>query len=64
MRRYVTTEDVILNSSARVGSAGASMVDDTGDIKVKHDTRIVAVHFFRLGQFLGFEGSSGPDQVT
>lgn len=64
MRRYVSTEDVILNSSARVGRAGASMVDETGDMKVKHDTRIVAVHFLYLGQFLGFERSSGPDHVT
>lgn len=44
--------------------AGAIIDDDTGDIKVKQDTTNVAAHFFLIDQFLGFSGSSGPDQVT
>ena len=45
-------------------SAGATIVEDTGEMKVKHDTRNVAVHFFVWLQLRGLEGSSGPDQVT
>lgn len=40
------------------------MVEATGEIKVKHETSMVAVHFLLLGQFLGLAGSSGPSQVT
>src|SRR4051794_34496219 len=33
-------------------------------MKVKADTTNVAAHFLFNDQFLGFRGSSGPDQVT
>lgn len=42
-------EDV-LNCLARSGSAGASMVEETGEMKVKQETRRVLVHFFDRGQ--------------
>lgn len=45
MMRYVSNPDVIENSSASVGSAGASIVEETGEMKVKQDTRMVEVHF-------------------
>lgn len=64
MRRYVTMLDEMLNCSARVGRAGASIVEETGDMKVKQDTRMVAVHFLYFGQFFGLEGSFGPSHVT
>jgi hypothetical protein len=40
------------------------MDEDTGEIKVKRETVIIAAHFFLFGQFLGFSGSSGPSHVT
>lgn len=40
------------------------MDDDTGEMKVKAETSSVAAHFLRVGQFMGFSGSSGPFQVT
>lgn len=45
-------------------SAGATIEDDTGEMKVKQETMTVAAHFFLRVQFLGFSGSSGPSQVT
>lgn len=54
---------VMPNWSAMVPSAGATMDDDTGEMKVKADTTSVATHFLRIGQFLGFSGSSGPVHV-
>lgn len=45
-------------------NAGATIDDDTGDMKVKEDTTSVAAHFFFMVQFFGFSGSSGPFQVT
>lgn len=44
--------------------AGATMEEDTGEIKVNSETVIVAAHLFLDGQFLGFSGSSGPSHVT
>lgn len=46
MMRYVSKPDVISNSSANVSKAGASIVEDTGEMKVKHETKMVEVHFF------------------
>lgn len=46
------------------GSAGATIDDETGEMKVKRETVMTAAHFFLSGQFLGFSGSSGPSQVT
>ena len=43
------------------GRAGATIEDDTGEMKVKDDTTIVAAHFLLNVQFLG---SSGPSQDT
>jgi hypothetical protein len=40
------------------------MEDETGDMKVKNDTRTAASHFFFVGQFLGLSGSSGQFHVT
>lgn len=64
MSRYVSKSDEMLNSVARSGRAGASMVEETGEMKVKQETRIVDSHFLFLAQLWGFEGSSGPSQVT
>lgn len=44
--------------------AGATIVDERGEIKVKDETNIVAVHLRKRCQLRGLEGSSGPDQVT
>jgi hypothetical protein len=44
--------------------AGVTMVDEKGEIKVKQETRIVAVHFRLADQFRGFSTSYGPSQVT
>lgn len=46
------------------GNAGATIEEETGEMKVKSETVIVAAHFFLLVQFLGFSGSSGPSQST
>jgi hypothetical protein len=51
-------------SFARDVRAGATIDDETGEIKVKHDTIKTIDHFLRIGQFLGLSGSSGPVQVT
>lgn len=40
------------------------MDDDTGEMNVKADTSSVAAHFLRVGQFMGFSGSSGPFHNT
>lgn len=55
---------VTLNWAAMVVKAGATMEEDTGEIKVNSETVIVAAHFFLDGQFLGFSWSSGPSHVT
>lgn len=47
-----------------MSSAGATIVDESGEIKVKDETKIVAVHLRNRCQLRGLEGSSGPDQVT
>lgn len=56
-------ELVMLNSFAMTGSAGATKVDETGEMKVKHETMSVAAHLRERGQFNGFVGSSSPDHV-
>lgn len=53
----------ILKSFAMAGSAGVTIVDENGEMKVKSDTRIVTVHLRFCDQFRGFLGSSGPSQV-
>lgn len=58
------TSSVMLNSADIALRAGATMEEDTGEMKVKQDTVTTAAHFFFIGQFLGFSGSSGPSQVT
>lgn len=55
---------VILNSVAMVPKAGATIVEASGEMKVKEATIRVAVHRFLRGQFKGFSGSSSPNQVT
>lgn len=47
-----------------VGRAGATMVEETGDMNVKQETSRVAAHFLERLQLSGFLGSFGPDQVT
>ena len=37
---------------------------ETGDMKVKRETVMVASHFFFRVQFFGLSGSPGPSQVT
>lgn len=45
--------DLMSKSSAMVSSAGATIVDARGEIKVKHDTSQVPIHFRAGGQFSG-----------
>lgn len=59
-----STSFVILNSEAIELIAGATIDDDTGEMKVKDETTNVAAHLCPFVQFLGFSGSSGPFQVT
>lgn len=56
--------DVIPNSVAMVDKAGATIVEETGEMKVKHETNSVDTHFLGRLQLRGFAGSFGPDQVT
>lgn len=44
------TSLVILNCSAMATEAGATIDDDTGDMKVKRDTMMVEIHFFLYDQ--------------
>ena len=50
------------NSAAIDDKAGATMQEETGDMKVNEDKITVAAHFFLKLQFFGFSGSSGPSQ--
>ena len=54
----------MLNSLAILVKAGATIDEDTGEMKVKEETTMVAAHFFFMVQFLGFSGSSLPSHVT
>lgn len=40
------------------------MDEETGEMKVKEETTMVATHLRLVDQFFGFSGSSGPSQVT
>ena len=40
-----STSLVMFKDLAMAGSAGATIDDDTGEMKVKHETMIVAAHF-------------------
>jgi hypothetical protein len=51
-------------SAASWAPAGATIVEDTGEMKVKAETMTVAAHLRRTLQFRGFAGSSGPSQST
>jgi hypothetical protein len=59
-----SAELVMWNSASSTGSAGATIDDETGEMKEKRETMAVAAHFLPNDQFLGFEGSSTPFQVT
>lgn len=52
------------SSSPMAVRDGAIIADDMGDISVKVETTKTTAHFRESAQFLGFLGSSGPDQVT
>ena len=64
IKKYVSISEPVFRSVASIGKAGASIVLDTGEIKVKHDTKKVAVHLRLRGQFRGFSGSVSESQVT
>lgn len=49
---------------AIAGRAGEMMVDERSVINENVDMRIVTIHLFLKGQFLGFFGSAGLSQVT
>lgn len=55
---------VMLNSVAIVSRAGATIVEASGEMKVKQATIKVAVQRLCRGQFKGFSGSSSPIQAT
>ena len=59
-----STSFVMLKSFAMADIAGATMEEETGEMKVKEETTIVAAHLCLVDQFLGFWGSSGPSHVT
>lgn len=56
--------DLMWNSLEIDDNAGATIVDDTGEINVKDETRTVETHFRWRLQLRGLAGSFGPDQVT
>jgi hypothetical protein len=58
------TSELILKSSPMYVRAGATIVEDTGEMKVYNETTVITDHFLLLGQFLGFSGSLGPSHVT
>src|ERR1700747_2484673 len=58
------TSSVMCRSAAMEVKAGATIDEDTGEMKVNRETETVAAHFFLLGQFFGFSGSLGPSQST
>lgn len=61
---WETTSSVTPKSAASDESAGATIDEETGEMKVNSETVIVAAHFFFMLQFFGFSGSSSPDHVT
>jgi hypothetical protein len=63
MTRYCSIPEVMLKSLAIWSRAGATIVEDTGEMKVKHETSSVADHFRLRLQLRGFVGSVGDDQV-
>jgi hypothetical protein len=52
------------NSSAITGSAGVTIVDEKGEMKVNIETSIVTTHLRLFDQLSGFRGSCGPSHVT
>ena len=54
----------MLKSDEILTRAGATMDEETGEMKVNDEMTSVAAHLERSFQFLGFCGSSGPSQVT
>ena len=59
-----STALVMWNSASKVGSAGAIIEDETGEMKEKNETTAVAAHFRPKDQFLGLARSPGPFHVT
>jgi hypothetical protein len=59
-----TTSLVIPNSLSMALSAGATMEEETGEMKVKEDTTRVAAHFLPILQFLGLSGSYENPRVS
>lgn len=59
-----STSFVIFKSLAIEDIAGATMEEETGEMKVKDETTKVAPHLRFFDQFLGYFGSSGPSHVT
>ena len=45
-------------------NTGAMVAESIEDRKLNDDIGRSVVHFRRIGQFLGFSGSSGPAHVT
>ena len=49
------------NSDWRIGRAGATMLDATGETRRKREVRRVVVHFLDEGQFLGLSRSASQE---
>lgn len=49
-----STSFVMLKSFAIADIAGATMEEETGEMKVKEETTIVAAHLCPVDQFFGF----------
>lgn len=62
--RACSTSLVTPRSFEMVVNAGATMEEETGEMKVKEDTTRHAAHLRRIDQFFGLAGSSGPSQET
>jgi hypothetical protein len=62
--RITRTVDSKPRSLWIVYRAGAIVAELMDDRKLNNDMGKREVHFRRVGQFLGFSGSSGPSHVT
>src|SRR5450432_3171982 len=60
----VSASDWILKSSEIASKAGATMEEETGDMNMKRETRIVIPQRLLVVQSIGFSGSFGLLHVT
>ena len=61
---WVSKAVEIRNSDWRIGRAGATMLDATGETRRKREVRRVVVHFLDEDQCLGLSGSVSQEVVV